>query len=79
MENNGHSANVRLWLEPITSLHIDLHQQLLAKHVLSKGGCYIKTINHISEKNYPNTLAIGTQYTKRCKVLFATSTGIAVI
>ena len=45
-----------------------IYQQLLVKQVLNDGGCYIKTINHLDQKHYQDTMITDTNYPKRSKV-----------
>ena len=59
LKNNGHSADVWLWFGYIIQVHIhakfedllNTSAELLAKQILNKGACYIKTINHLGQKN----------------------------
>ena len=46
-----------------------IHQQLIPKQVFCKGGCCVSTIDHLDQKNNQDTWAIGTNYTKVCKLL----------
>ena len=74
MENNRHSAKVRLWLSNIPWIHIDTKFEdflssaaVISKTNFAQRGCYTKSINHLGQKHYQDTWIIGTKYTKRCK------------
>ena len=69
MENNRHSAEVKLWFGHISRVytHAKFEDLLNTSAVTSKTGfeqrgSYIRTINHCQY-----TMAIGTHYTKRSK------------
>ena len=62
--NNGPSAIVGLWLGHIPWVHIHAKveehllntQVLVVTQVFSKGGYYIKAVNHLGEKNLSKCL-----------------------
>ena len=74
MENKSHLGQVRLWLGHITlhHIHAKFEEYLLnTLSVISKThfehmGCYMKTINGLAKKTCQDTVAIDTDYTKRC-------------